>query len=586
MKLLKIFVCMAISWLTATNVQAAPPVAVSNDSVFLTGQLAPAEKIMGQVKTLAKNLLDEKTLEMVMGELGQFDLKDQLPGFDPTKPIGVYAVVDAKIQQQDFSGSYVVFLLPVTDGKKVIEFLTQLGVEFKKAGDGWQLETEEEDFPPVMVKEANKHLYVSVGDKAALDEKKLLDPSKVFYPKETGLAYFRMNNAKLPKELMTGVKEQFQQIEEAFDAIGFPEELRKATVKLIEYLDAENVKQYTQSDFSALRLDLNEKNGELVIETVVQPKSGTQLASDYKERKTSTHEFAELGGKDAVARAYGKMPYFAPELRAFFKDLYNFAGPAISKTLSEEGAPETALKAVEEFFKNMSATAEMGNMDFAFALQGPNASKHYNIVGALRLANTDALVKALRAAAKEVPQEMLVLDAEKVGKYPVHHFIIPEEIPLEAQAIFGKEPKVAIMFTENGLYVSFGVDNKSVLEAASKLKAKPAPIFAMEMNTKAAVEFAKTAGAPPEMFKALEKVINNPDMQKITLFAVEIAGGEALTIRYRTNAAAFAVAGLGTYMAVERDVAPPPNLLPAQPVPVAPPPPPAKAVAPIKAPGF
>jgi hypothetical protein len=212
---------------------------------------------------------------------------------------------------------------------------------------------------------------------------------------------------------------------------------------------------------------------------------------------------------------------------------------ALEVEIKPSEIPSAFHPVLEELAKGAIQSVKKGDLDFAFALVGPEKEGKFSIVAAMNSANSVALEKALRQAAQVAEYaKHFELDLAKVAGVSIHKVpftrLYTEEVLRELAPVFGENPPSYVAITKDAAYLSFGLDSLAVLKAALEAKAAPLPV-AVEItgNTQRIQKLVSTLAGD---------VIGNRFAQEIgsedklaSMFRVTVEGGERLKVSARVN---------------------------------------------------
>lgn len=520
---------------SASPLLAAPvPTPAKYDPPTAICQVASPQKlldtILGYVKAFAPDQAGqvEKGLADMLGEKGW-------AGLDLKKPVGLFTYMKPKLED-----SYVVFVFPITKEKDTLDLLDRLGVgveEEPKTKGVYRLRKRgllpEDSLTRMRFHDG--HAYVGINaDADELDPAKLLPIGNLVDEKETAVAAATLFPGRAPKELkelMDGWwaagKAQLDQLENRLPRDmpkGFPA-FAKACVGWVDgnttalFKDAENV---------TFRLKPDGKTTDAAIEVAVTPKDKSVLAGDIAKLTPTPGRFHQLVTKDAVGGLTATLgPNTPKEVRqtagqflADWIDLY-------SVSAGEEMQP--LLAALGQAVSKMLAD---GKTDLGFALLGPDKKGVHTLVGAAAVGDPSNIEKVVRKMAKDAPkelQDLIKLDAEKVGEMAVHTLTVPEGVEW-LEKLFGKKVVVRLAFGKDAMYVAAGPDGLEQIKRATELKPTDGKRFDIVMNpTKVNKMIADLGGDGGPGGSWIDAIIGKEDGLR-SWTGVAVKGGKELTI--------------------------------------------------------
>lgn len=174
----------------------AVPVRAGDEAIkpFMVLSLKSVDGTIDDIKYLIKQAKPEAAGQIEFAS--KLLLPQFLLGVDTKKPLGFYAILDPDggFNPQD---NTAVLLVPVSDEKSFLKLLND-HLPFKPKQEDDEVYSVSPDGVPVIIyfRFANGYVHAAIGNRSALDKKKLIDPSKVLPAKqtETVLAVFHMEN--------------------------------------------------------------------------------------------------------------------------------------------------------------------------------------------------------------------------------------------------------------------------------------------------------------------------------------------------------------------------------------------------------
>ncbi len=510
---------------------AAPvPVPPKFDPPTAVGQVASVQKVLDAVAGYAKAFGAEgfeKGLTDALGEKGW-------AGVDTTKPVGLFAYVKPKLEK-----SYVVFVVPITKEKEAIDLLERLGcsVEEEAKAKGVYLIERRGVLPentPTRMRFFDGHAYIGLNaDADDLAPAKLLPVGSLVDAKETALVAATVYPARAPAELKEVMDGWWASGKAAMNdaetraARDMPKGFPAFGKACIGWVEANSVALFKDAETVTLRISPDIKTTDASVEVVVTPKAKSTLAADIEKLATPTPgRFHQLVTKDAVGGLTATLGTGMPkEVRqtagqflADWIDLY-------AAGMTEEAQP--VLAALSLAVKTMLAE---GKADVGVALIGPDKKGAHTLVGAAAVADPAAIEKVVRKAVKDAPkevQDLIKLDAEKVGDMAVHTLTAPEGTEW-VEKVFGKNAVVRVAFGKDAVYVAVGPDGLAQIKRATELKPADGKRFDVLMNpakvNKLIADFG--GGGGPGW---IDTIIGKDDgLRSFTGIAVK--GGKQLTI--------------------------------------------------------
>jgi hypothetical protein len=543
---------LAAAFLIAAPLSAAPRPGDKAEGPAVVAQARSLHDLLEMVKTTVKNVAGEAMYqEFEKHALPNLDFK-KIPGIDPKRPFGLYAVLDA-----DIARCRAVLLVPVVSEKDFFDMLTQFEIPVNKGKEPGTFEfVTPPDIPfPVAGRIHKEYAYIALGGVDVLDTKAILDPKDVINDKEKAPAYLALHLDRVPSETK---KALVGMLRERTEHLGdnIPDADLKAAFNSARNLALRYLKLVCDEGKElAFRLEADTKTGDVFVEMTLDPLPKTDLAETIAKRKPTTNRFASLAGDDSAQRLFVSAPMFADEV----KDAINKLLDAGSKVMDRAGpgvSPE-GIALYAAFFKSLKATYATGELDLAAALRGPNKDGFYTAVGAVSCKEGAQLEKALRDAIKTLPDRergFFKFDAAKIGDLVVHEIDLTTEAAEPLQKIFGKGNIAYFAFGKDALYAAYGPDGMKLLKEA--IDAKPGPAAVLD----SASDRKKMADVMKRMMPE-----NQPNvamrtgwLESVSMgMRVTVEGGERLKVRAGMNVGGAFMWGFGFYAAEARPAAPP-----------------------------
>lgn len=523
--------------LAAGPLLAAPvPVPAKYDPPTAIGQVASVKKLLevinGYMKAFSPESADgfEKGLADMLGEKGW-------AGLDTTKPIGVYSYVKAKLED-----SLVVFVIPITKEKEAIDLLERVGfsVEEEAKAKGVYALMRRGLLPentPTRMRFHDGHAYVGINaDPEELDPTKLLPVGTLVDAKETAVLAATVYPTRAPtelKDLMDGWwsagKAQLDQVE-ARAPRDMPKGFPAFAKACVGWVEANSAALFKDAETVTLRVTPDPKTTDAGIEVVVTPKAKSPLAADIEKLATpTTGRFHQLVTKDAVGGVTATIGTGTP------KEVRTTAGQFLADwiDLYAAGTPEEIQPVFTALSQAVNKMLAEGKTDLGLALIGPDKDGTYTLVAASAVGDPATLEKAVRKMAKDAPkevQDLVKLDAEKVGEMAVHTLTVPEGTEW-VEKVFGKKAVLRLAFGKDAVFASFGPDGLAQLKRATELKAADGKRFDILMNPakvdKLMTDLGAGGGGGPGNWIGM--LIGKEDGLR-SWNGVDVRGGKQLTI--------------------------------------------------------
>jgi hypothetical protein len=520
-------------------VVAVPSVSRGDDSKAvptLVVRIRSIDDLLQEVKYLgglAGKESDTKKLDDVV--------KKKLPGgfagIDTKKPIGFYGKLD-----ENLLDSSAVAMVPVSDEKAVLDLLKQFHLEATKEDDGGYV-VNHDNGPPVYFRFASGYAYVTVRDKSALAQDKLIPAARFFanQPAATVSVSFRID--QIPneyKQLLIGQAElRIVEATEKKESNETDQEqaIRKESAKQVSELFATVIKE--GADLS-VRLNVDRRAQKLQAEASLTATPGSALASSIRAMGNTESLFGGMLGAGTAARfgIHGALP----------ASLRDMVGSALVDKIKHELAKEKdqgKRAAGEKLLEAITPTLRMGELDLGIVLSGPGADGHYGFVGAVKLKEGKKLQETLREILKSLPEadrSKVTLDVESAGAVQISR-IDKLDLDEDARKNLGDNPGY-IAFRDDAVLLAGGDGGLNLLKGALQSKPKVAPLLQLEFSaTKMAPAIAASGSKKGKSKEAQGKT----DLQAVMAQAfgsgkdndkivVTLEGGNALRLRFDMGA--------------------------------------------------
>lgn len=532
----------------APSVSAAPVPGAADATPVITAQTLPGNRLLDTIKTFAKLVGGDEATKAFDGWLKETLGEKGFTGVDLLRPVGAYGHLKPKLEE-----SWGVVIVPVSDEKEFLALLTRLDYKFaEKKDDRGLYEFTELGLP---FKQAGEELKLRMrlhdrcayfalkGPADALAGKNLPTLGKVVDPADQSVLAVRLYLDRVDpaiKKLALGQIDEWEK--DAMGGGGAPAFVGQFIGPAMKALKRNAVAVANEGDIAALRVAVDPAIGDLAYEVALTAKKGTALAKDIADRKPTTNRFAGIIPPTAVAGAIQQMPAFTPEIREAFAAVVEMGLAEAGKDLGEQFKP-----LVEELRKGAARTLKSGEVDFGAALTGPDKAGHYTAVMALSFDDPSAIEKALKDAAKALPEpfkDAIKFDAAKAGTLSVHTAMVGSLLPPEAQKLFGEKATAYLVFAPKAVYVAFGPDGMAELNRALALKPGPARAFDMQINPKKIAALLKATGSEGE--NPIVQLLGDSD-KLIAYQYAEVHGGESLRVRFGSTSFRM---GLGAFWLV------------------------------------
>jgi len=285
----------------------------------------------------------------------------------------------------------------------------------------------------------------------------------------------------------------------------------------------------------SLKVFIDEKTDDMSAELTLTAKSGTTLAKNLGNLSGKTSVPAAIVGsaKDAAVRGSVKAAF--PE--GVKQDLGKLVDTGIDEIL--KNVPADAKPIAEKALKTLAPTLKSGELDAAFALNGPNSKGQYSLVAAVGVKqgkDIEKLVKDLAAQFGPMIGDAVKFefDVEKVGSFSLHKITI-NALPPDAEQLFGTN-KIWVATSDDYVAVSVEPDGAAIKEG---LKAKPAqvPVLSADVAFSKLVPLIARNLKPDEIKAMMKDAFPNGDPTGKDTLSITITGGNQLTVKGKLKGA-------------------------------------------------
>jgi len=539
MALMKMRTVLAGAVVAALASLGLTPAAGAAEPVYVL-QVQPVGKTLADVRVVAEKFGGKAALDKVNEGITEKLGENGFKGLDLTRPVLGYSL---NVSDPENLGGFLI--VPVTGEKDFLELLKRAEIDAEEVKDAkglYALEMPEGvngAEKPIRLRFVGNNAYVGINvEDAEMAAGKLVAPEKVAFPAENALLALRGYSQRVPKDAAEKGQEQLKKAAEMIDGLPIPEQIKEAYGAVMKLSARMSEQLAKESDVTDVRVNLDPKSYDLVIDTVVKPLPNTALAKDLAARKPTTNRFAGMLTPDTVVGFATKLPLFTPEIRKLVVE-----GVKAGVKSQEDKIPEPAKAIADASVAGLLRTVESGSFDIAFALTGPNKEEAYGVNLGISFEDPSAIEKEFKAALKNLPdgvQGFVKFDAAKVDGVGIHTINVGGFVPANGQKILGANAVVALAFAPKGIYVSVAAD--AVAQVKLALAAKPAatPVLKVVTNGKRLADILELSGVPipPESTAMFDK-----EDKQTTAMTVTVEGGDALTMRYTIRLTPFFLAG-------------------------------------------
>lgn len=539
MKVRSLFLFLASLMMANYAVGAPVPTDRGASGPPVTFQLAPGKKLISDVTKIVNFVAGEGFGGLIDGQIkGKLGEKG-FTGLDMTKPVvgwlnlpnkAIKDLEDAK----DFNG---VVAIPVTGEQDFKDFLVRLSPENDPltlepvAGNTglYVVKTNDGEAPiPIRARFHDGHFFVGINaPDSVLDVKNLPLVKSLVIPDDPGMLLIRIFTSRYPEKMMdqSSQLEDLKQQLENLPAYGeFARSLMDSYVAMMNRMSA----QMKNTEESGFRVVLDEKSAEIAMESYAIPKAGSTYAAEIAAVKPTMNRFGSLVSDQTAVGGMVQLPIFAPELR----DIINKLIAEGEKNIDE--GEEFIQPVMRELLTGIKRTIKADAIDFAATVNESKTAGKFNAIAAVTFDDATGLEKALKAAMKNAPKDVVdhvKFDVDTIDKVSVHRVTSEEGEANAAKQIFGAA-EFYFAFGPKGIYFAMGPDWKESLQAAMTAKAVPAKVFEIAGSPMRLGSFitAVNEDAGSMIAPALGK-----DERRVSILSISYEGGSTMKMRMAMN---------------------------------------------------
>lgn len=532
-----------LSVAVAVALAAAPAFAADPPKPAIVAQAQPVSKLLGDFKLAAKFAAGDDIVKVIDAGIKDALGEKGFTGIDLTRHILGYAFLNEKLEK---TGG--VFLIPVTDEADFKDFLARLtatGPKIKldpvEGSKGLFVVVggpEPKPAPiPFHARFADGYAYFGVNiPPEEFTAASLVKPNDLLNRADTSVMSYRLNIDRVP----AGLKKQvFDELDKTVAKMAAddnaPDAAKKAAKLYTGFVKRLGEQVLKDGDATGVRLVFDPNTAEIAYEQWLTAKKGTPLAKEIAARKPGTNQFAGLVTKDAAVGLMFQLPLFADELRELAVLGIEQAEKAIPLPAD---SPELVKDLFAEPFKGLIRTVKTGQFDVGAAVLGPDADGHFNVAAGVSYEDTANLEKLLRDFVRILPEKNrkhVKLDVAKVGKVAIHE-IKPDIFPPRPDGKDLPPGSVFVAFAPTAIYATFGPTGLQAMQDLLAGKPAAARAFDLTINPKRLqkllASFSKDAG------DAFATFVGTDDAS-LSVFHVELLGGDELKLRYGASLKAF-----------------------------------------------
>jgi hypothetical protein len=518
-------------------VWAAPVQAADDKSEpALVVQVRSLNALMETGKYLAGLAGQEEKAKQAEGIIKARIGQKGLEGIDAKMPFGLYA-------HELSIGRPPVAMIPVADQKAVLALLKAINFEPEEK-DGLYTISRDELPVEIYFRFANDYAYVTAINAGDVDKDKLLDPAILKMASPQTLAAATLNIDRLPrtlKNLAIGQMESGLRKAQRHRPRHESEAEAHLRSEALKQLAAKIASVIREGAKATLQVEVDPKSHDLAVQMSLTGKSGSSLAENIASLGERKSLFGGLSSTEAAAT--GLVHFNLSEsMRASLGQLIDHA----AKKLETEERDEAKRELGGKLLKAIAPSVKAGQLDWFGTLRGPNKSKHYTGVFAIKVKEGKQIEKTVReiidrvAPARE--KAKIEYDADKVGEVAIHRVILKGKIDRKGKRVFG-ETDLYVAFRDDAFIASLGEEALEVIKEVISAQPKYAPVAQVQVSLARLLPLIALAPRGDKIAPAAAKVLEDAKDGGKIRFTVE--GGKALKARFSVTALAikfFAIA--------------------------------------------
>ncbi len=545
---------VAVSAVLAGSTRAAPP------EPAVVVQFCPLAACVESFRQMAQAALPAQARDAALQTLNRW-LQENfggLEGVDRHRPWGGYVLL-----QDPFAQSAVVVVVPLTEAGSFVKMVDRVGGGLQAVDASQQLFRLKDDGPfphPVYLQiVGGRWAYFECNLGKPLPLKDLVAAEQLFDSKTPELAVVRLFPRRVPaglvKEVLASVEGTAKNLEN--EAKIDPDAWLAATLfaPLSPWLRRNLETLHREATEVQLRLLWDKETGELGQEWVVVPDRGTALARTIATRPPNTQRFAAWHRHpQLVVAATLQPPQFAPEWREMVDKVLGSGLQAIQQ--SDWAAAVRPVLA--ELVQGCQESVRDGRWEMAAILVGPTPDPSYTAAAAVTCTRAAAVEQALhKLAADQRGQKLIECDVARAGEVALHRLniwgLLPGETRDQLEKLLGDRPVVWVACGKEAVFLAVGAEAEKVLRQLLVEAASPAagPVAALTIHPKRLHKaFEAVAGPPIEPAdQLLRQLLIGEDDRPVSVWRVELHGGERLRLNLRHRPSLLGIPGLFLFRA-------------------------------------
>ena len=527
--MLRLFLAVGLFTLVETmmakSARAEPPLPT------LEVRATSLNRLAEQLPTFGEMIGQREAANQMAGLVQAFtDPQKGLEGFDPARPVGMYATVTPQV-----INSPVIVMLPVQNEKAVLALMTEkLGLK-PEPQDGKRYQVALPNLPlPVYFRFAHRYLYVTVMNPEGIEPRQLITP-EAFFPKSfPGLFRADLHLDRIPNEVTTMLFGQFElRTEEAKQEprLGKSPAKRKLWQLNLDAL-ADLVQTLIRDGKSvSFQVGLNTKSEELVATWSLTGKPGSPLAQALASPRDPSRVYGMTRAHpQAAVTAYLNLGIPRAYLPAI-ADWYDLAAED-----AVDNAKDSDKLGSRMVMNAFAPTVKSGRIDAGFQIFGPNDDERYTILGGFRASQGKSIEDTARLILSTAPKDEFTV---KLDQHKQRGINFHELRPLKKSGDFDRfaHPAIWLSTAESFFGVEWGGDGQHV-RVAAKATPADAPVAEIRLEINRILPLIVPELSKKTTEALTKEILGASPTEDATTVQLQVRTGTALTVEARVKAKA------------------------------------------------
>ncbi len=470
----------------------------------LVGQEEAAKQALGVVKALA-------------GDKG-------LEGVDTIKPFIVYGNLS-----DELTNSEVVLMIPVVDKESFLGLLkNRINLKIDEDKAGLYSTEAPNNMGSIYFRFENGYAYATALNKENIAVAKLSKPDALGGAAESVIALsFRIDRipAEMKKFALGAIETKLADAKQK----PLPNETKNYKVLKDQIVDSvsNSVKSIlADGEEVTLNINVDPKKDEMVVETSMTAKKGTELAKDITDLKSK--KSVALGGLNS--RSVAMLLVVNASLPESCKKVL---GPAVDDAIKMgiDMIPADAREILNPLITALVPTLKSGDIDGGLTLVGPTAESKYTVVGAVKVAEGKNIEQAIKDVVAKLPdafKTFFELNADTAGTVNLHTVKIKDQADEKLKRVVG-DSDLWLALRDDVLVYAIGPNAKEMLKSALKATPTTGSVVRMEVSVARLVALADTQDAAAAK-KAASQIFGNDTTGDTVSLTVD--GGDGLRSKF------------------------------------------------------